>query len=358
MSLINQVLNDLERRGAAHPLAGEAVRVVPAARAFPWRPLALGAAGLVLLVLAWVWYRHEQATAVVAAPTGAAAPVSAPPVAMMPSVPTSAVPVAVPESQEERPAPASRLSFELSSIPLPVTAREPVRDESPRKAVSQAAPSRPVTEPPREQAALQPPVVSKQLKKLTPSQQAELEFRRGNEALLSGRPDEAMAAYQSALVIDPRHERARQAVVGMLLRAKRNQEAETLLEEGLRLNRRQASFAMLLARLQVERNAVPQALATLEETLAYAEVTPDYHAFLAALLQRQERHREAVNHYRLALQAEPTMAVWLMGLGISLEALQRSAEARVAYQRALDSQTLDKELQAFVSQKLQALAAR
>ena len=44
-----------------------------------------------------------------------------------------------------------------------------------------------------------------------------------------------------------------------------------------------------------------------------------------------------------------------MGMGISLQALQRKEEARDAYQRALATNSLSAQLQAYVQQKLKVL---
>jgi MSHA biogenesis protein MshN len=44
-----------------------------------------------------------------------------------------------------------------------------------------------------------------------------------------------------------------------------------------------------------------------------------------------------------------------MGYGISLQALQRNIDAKQVFQRALDTQTLNAELQAFVQQKIKEL---
>lgn len=145
------------------------------------------------------------------------------------------------------------------------------------------------------------------------------------------------------------------ALVGVFLNAKRNADAERVLQEGLRRDSHESSFAMLLARLQVERDAIPLALETLLKNLPHAERRPEYQAFVAALLQRQDRHREAIAHFQIALQLAPDNGVWLMGMGISLQAVQRNADAREAYQRALGSNSLGPQLQEFVQKKLREL---
>jgi MSHA biogenesis protein MshN len=100
---------------------------------------------------------------------------------------------------------------------------------------------------------------------------------------------------------------------------------------------------------------VDQAIATLDFSLMRAGQSAEYHAFYAALLQRKNRHAEAVEHYQIALKAAPKTAAWLMGYGISLQALARVDEAKEAYQRALDTKNLSPELQAFVQQKIHNL---
>jgi MSHA biogenesis protein MshN len=112
---------------------------------------------------------------------------------------------------------------------------------------------------------------------------------------------------------------------------------------------------MMLARLQVERGAVDEAIATMGKALPYANSHADYQAFMAALLQRQDRNNEAIAHYQIALKLAPNNGIWLMGYGISLQAMQRNTDAKVAFQHALDTNTLSQDLQAFVQQKIKGL---
>jgi tetratricopeptide (TPR) repeat protein len=79
-------------------------------------------------------------------------------------------------------------------------------------------------------------------------------------------------------------------------------------------------------------------------------------ALLAGALQRQQRHREAAEQYQAALRAQPGNGVWWMGLGISLQAGQRNAEALDAFQKAKAAGTLGPELQAFVERRLAQLS--
>jgi MSHA biogenesis protein MshN len=110
-----------------------------------------------------------------------------------------------------------------------------------------------------------------------------------------------------------------------------------------------------LARLQVDRGDNAQAIATMLEGLRYAQNSPDYAAFLAALLQRQGRHEEAIEQFRSALRARPAAGVWWIGLGMSFQALKRNGEAQEAFRRARSSGNLHPELAAFAEQRLKQL---
>ncbi|MCS0584815.1 tetratricopeptide repeat protein [Massilia pinisoli] len=188
----------------------------------------------------------------------------------------------------------------------------------------------------------------------TAAQRAEGEYRRALVSLQEGRTLDTVASLEQALKYDPAHEAARQTLVGLLIEANRTDEAMRQLQLGLTLDPRQPAMAMLLARLQIERGG--NGIDTLTRTLPHAGNDPDYHAFLAAALARQQRHREAAEQYQLAVRAAPSNGVWWMGLGISLQAEKRTGEALDAFQRARASGGLSQELQGFVERRIQQLS--
>jgi MSHA biogenesis protein MshN len=240
-------------------------------------------------------------------------------------------------------------------LPSAATARQASDDAAPGGGSSPPAPaSEKAGGEPTPQVPLS---IDKKIRPPTPEEQAEREFRRGLAALQRHRDGEAMGAFRSALERNPRHETARQSLVALLLAGNRLAEAESALAEGLALNPRQIGFATALARIQVERGATAAALDTLAAVAPYGGASAEFEAFFAALLHRAGRHREAAERYARALQMAPGTGVWLLGMGLALQADGRPAEARAAFEQARASRQLSAELAAFVEQRLGQLTS-
>jgi MSHA biogenesis protein MshN len=347
MSLINQVLNQLEQRGA-HAASGTGqIRAVPQRQESNWLKRLLAGALLLPLLAVAVWLLLRPDTAAKQEVSG--------------SIAASAVIPAPAEPPQEALQPASRMSYELSVPPLPDTLRESA-PPAPETPVSRPLVAAIAAEPaPRTvQAPPSPPVITRSepappLKQISPQQQADAQYQRGALAQRQGRVPEAVGAYEAALKASAQHEPARLALAALLQENGNPEAAERILHDGLKLKPLRLSYAMALARLQLARDRLDLALDTLQAHLPAADDSADYQAFYAALLQRQERHKEAVNHYQVALQLAPRNGVWRVGYAISLQALERKEDAKLAYQQALATRTLSPELTAFVQQKLAGL---
>lgn len=347
MSLINQVLNHLEQRGAHTSPNQTQIRAVPPLVERKWtKPMLWAFAGLLVIMAAWLWsssLRLKSEQNPVTSQVVAAA---------IPSVPDG-----LPEVSTS---PASKLSYELSAVPLPEALRKPIttQDQSKSQHASMGVPTvQPASKPSKPSVSI-PTVVTATavteipLKQVSRTQQADAEFRKALALQQQGHVAEALAGYEAALKLNAQQDSARLAFAALLMESKRTADAERILQEGLKIRPTQLVFSMSLARVQVERSQMDQALKTMQVNLPQAEGRADYQAFYAALLQRQGRHKEAVDHYQIATQLAPNSGVWLMGLAISLQEVQRSEDAKAAYRKALATQTLSSELTAFVEQKL------
>ena len=423
MSLINKMLQDLDKRHAADGDGKTPTQQLrPVQERKRWQRIMWEViAGLVVGGgwAVWVAYqlsprsvvtdlayqaqaRRQQAAAALQA--AAAAPAAQPPVTPASAVPPQAVaPQGPPASAMPIPAPAVSAPTVSAAAPAPAPkSEEPVKPDmlklatviatpinqksagakprAERKSAAEDAPAAKAAQKgkrlpearaeaapasasssAKSGAGLPPPKVQgpasidKQPHDSTPVARAENEFRSATALLNQGRVAEAMDGYKSALQQDGGHAAARQALVGLLLESRRIDEAQQLLQEGLRLNPDRSAYAILLARIQVERGDLQGAHELLSRHAGSAASNADYHAFDAALLQRLGRHKEAVTEYQAALRLAPRAGVWWMGMGISLQADNRGTEALDAFARAKAAGGLGPDLLDFVDQRMKQL---
>ena len=380
MSLINQMLKDLEQRGAGsnNPIKINPAMLstgVPQSRTFPLIKI-----GLLLALLAggvYSWMHTAKPSADTASPAPALAPDASA------SKPAEASPAPVAETTintQPNTLFATQLDAQhlqaitppkkVPTAPMPATSEVNVP-----AAVVAPTPVAPVVEkttplssneldksPSVKHAA--PKLVSKQAldtglgKQIRPEQKSNNYYRLALAQLQQGRVSEAQANLSLALESNPANQEARQTLAGLLLENKRQDEAKAILTAGLAIAPEQNDFRMAIARLQVEAGDRSSALNTLEQGLGYANNNADYQVFTATLLQSAKRHEDAVQHYMTALALRSNDAKALIGLGISLQALGKLDKAQEAFNRAQATATLSPELTLFVEQQLKQLNSR
>ncbi|MDT3734601.1 MAG: tetratricopeptide repeat protein [Denitratisoma sp.] len=379
MSLINRMLQDLEARRAAEQgsALSKDVRPLPAARETSLlRAVVTGVTGAAILVaggMLWMELQEQPAALPpVAAPKPIAVTAVTPPAPPAPAQPAAATaePAATP-AKLDTPAQASPAPVAEAPKALPETKAQVVPAPVPSKADAEAVESglkvatsltlpRDVQESSHAKPARAekpaPAVIEKKVRNVPAKERAESEYRKALGLLNQGRQNEALAGFGAALQTEPTHVNARLALVNLLLQQQRLADAQAILGEGLGLLPGQPQLAMRLARIQVERGDLRGASDTLQKARGGASAAnPEFHALHAAVLQRLTLHKDAVTEYQAALRLAPQAGVWWMGLGISLEADGRAAEAREAFQRARSSGALSAELDRFVEQKLRQL---
>jgi MSHA biogenesis protein MshN len=326
MSLINQMLRDLDKR---HGLAGsealpDHVRpasrgTVPAPSRRHWGLAGLGVAGGLAGFALWRLL----------------APVAPPPStpAQPPAVlPATAHPAPVVESASpEVPvlsAPLPRPSLKLSGLG------------------SLSAPSARVAP-----AAAEPARVEKQVLIDDAGARAERQYREALAAMNKGRVREAMEMLYVVVREQPGHTPSWQVLVRLLIEHNRPDEAIRVLREATATH---PSWPLMLqrARLETEYANDAQALQTLQAARALGEGHAEYHGLLANLLQRQKRHAEAAAAYRQALTLNPGEGRWWVGLGLCLEETGQDSEAASAWRQARQAGNLPAELRQFVEARL------
>jgi MSHA biogenesis protein MshN len=132
--------------------------------------------------------------------------------------------------------------------------------------------------------------------------------------------------------------------------------AESTLEAALELDPALHDARSDLARLRLARGDAAAALAALEGSAPLLAQDPEYHALHAALLSRTGAHARAADAYARLVALDRTRAPWWLGLAISLEAQSRAPDALAAYREAARLTSLDPETQSWVESRIAALA--
>lgn len=184
---------------------------------------------------------------------------------------------------------------------------------------------------------------------------AQRHYREALNLVHSGRVTAAEESLRQALESHAEHVQARLLLATKLVEQRREDEAADILEAGLALAPSDARLARFFARLEVRSGNIARALEVLQGAAPELPGDPEYHAFMAALLQRTGQHAAAVAIYREVLVADPDNGVWWMGLAISLESVERTDEAILAYQRALRAPSLKLELKQYIEQRVAVL---
>lgn len=366
MSLINQMLQDLDARRDAH---GVGVKLPSDVRPLPAMPTSRLPGGVALLagvvaaaLGAYLMLREPPVAPAPPAPVAHMAPAPAPTPVDAPAVP-AATPTVVLDTEG-----SLRLADVLATSEKPPVASPSVLRSEPEKKAAQVRPAeeKPAEAKPeparREKSIETPPAVENRVPRnasiekteaaVQPRDRADAAYRKAIAAVNQGRVNEALETLRDVLRMDGLHVASRQLLVRLLLEAGRGDEAAQALQEGLQGQPAQTGWAMSLARLQVDRGDLAGAAQTLQHSLPAAFGNADYLGFAGHLQQRLGHGKQAADLYQAATRLSPDDGRWWLGLGLAMESEGRNDQALAAFQRARQCGNLGRELAALVEQKL------
>lgn len=390
MSLLNKMLRDLERRrGAEAPPSVAVEGVVPVAHATKSRKrvfallVLLGIAGTVAALLTHdlpAFWRPSSSGVKRAASKVTIRQSVAAPAPVQPS--TAAQPAPIPPGgQVSADAPAQVAAPDLhgelrlaDEIVTPIgggrqvrlagdaaAAREAVQADGGAKAARALAPPpdaatttpTPLAAPAQSRAA--PGAIEVSARQPDARQRAHAAVENGLQAMARKQYAEAQRAFTAALEWNAGDDRARQALLSALLAQDDRKGAELVADEGALSAGAKAGFALVAARLKLERGAVKDALAVLERERAAGAGHADYQALWGNALARDGRHGEAARLYAAAVELAPTNPAHQIGLGYALRNDGQFASALEVFQSVAQTPGLSPQLADLVEQQLTSL---
>ena len=352
MSLINQVLKDLEHRQVAEGTEGAAilqhVRYVPAPsnarrnkRLLSWLAVVVAVFGVASSVYLWRAHQTHSPAAPVVAVTPAPVVSNPIPVEVPAPLPTPAAVATVV-------APVIAPQTPVAVVSTPSTAAPPTVQ---RKRTSNTATAAVAAETESDSDA----VMHKQPVLRSADEQNAVSYQQAYELIGQQRWREAENQLRQALIQQPGQFRLRELLVGLYIKTGRWIEADAVLAEGLTLTPLHQPLVKLRARTLMQLNQDQRAAGVLTQYAPPIADDPDHYALLAVLQQRLGKHDQAVTQYRQLLALHPNVGVWWVGLAISLEAQHQGDEAQLAYQHARTSGNLTAEVARYTDNRLRAL---
>lgn len=319
MSLINQMLRDLEQRKqgqAAQPMAldvSPAQAPVASRRYWPWLLVAMA------LSIFYAWNdRHTS-------------PASPQPVQARELVPTLQPMVTAQVT------PAATVTPQPTAMPHATTMSQPLATAK-------------VVAKPHEVKTTKPLATPRPLRSQSSSKskvQALLQQAKGNVSLMMRKE-----TLKEALLLDPDNLAIRDQLLQTLLKSGSASELDNFLQDSLRMYPRHLAFVTSQAQMQIQRKDFAAATATLERV---DSSEPAYLSLLAASYQQQKRHHNAAEIYQRLTQMQPERAENWLGLAVSADHLHQRQTAVQAYRQALEKNTLNNDVVDYINQRLSAL---
>jgi MSHA biogenesis protein MshN len=358
MSIINQMLRDLDARGAASnepPAVNHQVSLKKrrsGARLLIVLFVLLSAGGLAgVWVVSNILNQEPSPPAVALVPPRIVAQVPA--IVSRPATPVEVAPVVPVDQPVMPPLPAARP--EIKPEPVPVEQKQVV--VSAAQTVRPSVAPQPITQKARDVPApatmsapvMAEPAVVKKLVESTPQMEAQQLYDDAQALRRAGKDEAAMVKYRLALERNSGMQSARVQLARLLQDSGQSEAALTLLKAGYE-HKPDDGLAIAVGRLLADQGRREEALGWLER--GRDGLRPADHALMGAMQSQTLRYEAAVKSYQRALSADPNQGGWLLGLGLAQEAMGRIEEAHVTYRNALDRGEFKPDVVKFLRQKL------
>ena len=149
----------------------------------------------------------------------------------------------------------------------------------------------------------------------TPEQQAEYLREQARQALADGKELEAIDTLKSLQTLLPEDTRVRKRLASLLYANGAANEAQELLQQGLRLSKDAHDLRLMLARVYFQQKQHQQAFNLLDKVQPEIELYPDFYSFKASLAQELKLNQQAYLNYQKLVAYEPHKAKWWLGDG-------------------------------------------
>ncbi|WP_165831962.1 MULTISPECIES: lipopolysaccharide assembly protein LapB [Gammaproteobacteria] len=352
MSLINQMLKDIDQRGSEHKQAGHvSSKYVPSNRPrSSWFYALVGVASSVVIVLLVLWmFKPEQTTSEQPQMTE-----SQPQQSERQAQPAAVTPARTTSANHAQPVPMAINQEAAQSEPETASQNSPQAETQPQIDIADVE----VQESPAsEQEASEKPQGDMQISNSTasPREIAQRYYNQGLQLLSEGQQRQGAARLQDALLLAPEFHDAREELAIYYFSRGFLSDALLVLERGLERFPNQPRLLLLQARI-LERSGQEQvALELLRDVPARFPQHADLLSLRGVLAEQLQDYELAIGTYETLLNWRTDQGTWWLGLALSYDALDQIEQAKQAYRSALSDPTLAQVSRDYIQQRLEAL---
>ncbi|WP_448213586.1 tetratricopeptide repeat protein [Colwellia sp. MEBiC06753] len=190
-------------------------------------------------------------------------------------------------------------------------------------------------------------------KQLSPSELAKQKMAQAYQAIEQGEGNRAEQLMQDVLLLKPEHLEARKQLTAIWFAQGNTQAAFNLVNQGITLMPQEPSFRLMAAKILLQQQLNKAAF----EVLSVLKNTPqvEYQSLLAQSASAVEQQKFAISAYQHLIKLQPNNAKWHLGLAISHDKNSGFNEAIASYKEALVIGGLSAASQAFAEQRISAL---
>ncbi|MGL1956519.1 MAG: tetratricopeptide repeat protein [Colwellia sp.] len=190
-------------------------------------------------------------------------------------------------------------------------------------------------------------------RQLSPAELIEKKLVRAENAILRNKVEKAEALYEEILIINPNHKQARKKLAALWFGRQSYQSALNLLSQGISLAPKDSELRTMKARIYLKQGNLMAAYKVLKPLAAFEQ--QEYQVLLANVAQQIKQYQSAINAYQLLIKMQPYSGRWHLGLAIVYDKNSQFLLAVEEYTLALAKDDLSVSSAQFAHQRVQAL---
>lgn len=190
-------------------------------------------------------------------------------------------------------------------------------------------------------------------RQLTTEELVAQKLTKAEKAVNTNQITKAEKLFEEVLILQPSKAQARKNLAALWFGRKSYQQAINLLSQGIALDKSNSELRMLKARIQIQQGQHKGAYNTLKPLSDLEDL--DYQIMLANVAQQIEAYPSAIMAYNVLIKMQPYSGKWHLGLAIVYDRDSQFSLAEQGYAMALSKNDLSSASAEFAQQRMLAL---